>query len=108
VTVLADANLGRLAEGGAVEARPHALLVRNDPTLLHAVNQRLLHRLNLTVGQVLNSLLVTSLTVSRLSHNSRLAHALAVAPPSASVNLAGCRNEDAGGVFCVGRQRGCG
>jgi len=108
VTVLADADLGRLAEGGAVEARPHALLVRNDPALLDAVHQRLLDRLHLAVGQVLGSLLVTSLAVFRLPDNPRLAHAPAIAPPSASVDLAGGWNEDAGGVVRVGGQGGRG
>jgi len=108
VAVLADADLGGLAEGGAVEAGSHALLVRNDPALLHTVNQRLLDGLHLAVGQVLAGLLVASLTVSRLPNHSRLTHALAVTPPGAALNLAGCRNEDAGGILGVGRQRGGG
>jgi len=108
VTVLTDADLSRLAKGGTVEAGSHTLLLRNDPTLLHAVNQRLLHGLHLTVGQVLSPLLVTSLTVFCLPDNPRLANAPAIAPPSAGVNLAGGGNEDAGGVVGVGGQRGSG
>lgn len=98
VAVLADADLSGLTEGGAVEARSHALLLRHDPALLHRVHQRLLHRLHLAVGQVLSALLVAGSVVFRLTNNSRLADAPVEAPPGAGVHLARGGDEDAGGV----------